>query len=219
MIKNDYMKEIENTLTLTSEEVNKDIVKGDIGEAKEKINKKLKALVGMDIGTIDIFSFSSIESFIGKEMHYNAEKFIALGSLLKLRGLISDKENNESAKVQYYEKALEGFYKAYAEDDEIDKKYLYEAAEIADELVNYELSLEVDKKIFKIYELTNKFDRAEDTLFYTLRKTNNDGSIILEGIKFYNRLKEKDNNELIIGNLPIEEVNDGILELERRLGL
>ncbi|UYZ37002.1 DUF6483 family protein [Clostridium beijerinckii] len=219
MIKNDYMKEIENTLTLTNEEVRKDIVNGDIGEAKEKINKKLKALVGIDIGTIDIFSFNSIESFIGKEMHYNAEKFIAFGSLMKLQGLISDKENNESAKIQYYEKSLEGFYKAYTEDDEINEKYLYEAAEVADELINYELSLDLDKKIFRIYELTNKLDRAEDTLFYILRKTHNDGSIILEGIKFYNRLKEKDYDELTAGNLPIEEVKDGILELERRLGL
>ena len=48
MIKNDYMKEIENTLTLINEEVRKDIVNRDIGEGREKINKKLKALVGID---------------------------------------------------------------------------------------------------------------------------------------------------------------------------
>ncbi|NSA18668.1 hypothetical protein FHU25_002729 [Clostridium saccharobutylicum] len=52
-----------------------------------------------------------------------------------------------------------------------------------------------------------------------LRKTNNDGSIILEGMKFYNRLKQREIDELKEGNLPIEEVEDGILELERRLGL
>jgi hypothetical protein len=51
-----------------------------------------------------------------------------------------------------------------------------------------------------------------------LRKTNNDGSMILEGMRFYNRLKERELDELSLGNLPIEEVEDGILELERRLG-
>ena len=59
---------------------------------------------------------------------------------------------------------------------------------------------------------------VEDTLFYMLRKTNNDGSMILEGMRFYNRRKEKELDELILGNLPIEEIEDGISELERRLG-
>ena len=58
---------------------------------------------------------------------------------------------------------------------------------------------------------------VEDTLFYMLRKTNNDGSMILEGMRFYNRLKEKELDELILGNLPVEEIEDGISELERRL--
>ena len=125
----------------------------------------------------------------------------------------------KNSKIQYYEKSLEGFYKAYTEDDETNSKYLDDAVEVAGELSNYELSLDMDKKILKFYELANKFDKAEDTLFYILRKTNNDGSMILEGMRFYNRLKERELDELILGNLPIEEVEDGISELERRLGL
>ena len=77
----------------------------------------------------------------------------------------------------------------------------------------------MDKKIFKLYELANKLDKAEDTLFYMLRKTNNDGSLILEGMRFYNRLKERELDELELSNLPIAEIEDGISELERRLGL
>jgi len=219
MLKNDYMKEIENTLRLVTEEVDKNIVNGDIKKAKERVNKELKALVGLDIGTVDVFSFKSLEGLISKEMQYNAEKFIAFGSLMKLQGEISNKENNENFKIQYYEKSLEGFYKAYTEDDETNSKYLDDAAEVAVELSNYNLSLDTDRKILKIYELANKLDKAEDTLFYMLRKTNNDGNMILEGMRFYNRLKEKEPNELSLGNLPIEEVEDGISELERRLGL
>ncbi|EKQ56358.1 MULTISPECIES: DUF6483 family protein [unclassified Clostridium] len=218
MIKNDYMKELEITLNLVTEEVHMDIINGKINEAKERINKELKSLVGIDIGTVDIFSFNSLEGFITKEMHYNAEKFIAFGCLMKLYGLVSDKENNENSKIQYYEKSLESFYKAYIEDDEINSKYLDDAVKVANELNSYDLSLDLDKKIFKVYEIANKFDKAEDTLFYMLRKTNNDGSIILEGMRFYNRLKEKEPETLKLGDLPLEEVEDGISELERRLG-
>jgi hypothetical protein len=219
MLKNDYMKEVENTLRLVTEEVDKNIINGDIEKAKENVNKQLKALVGLDIGTVDVFSFNSLEGLISKEMQYNAEKFIAFGCLMKLQGQISNKENNENFKIQYYEKSLEGFYKAYTEDDETNSKYLDDAVEVAGELSNYNISLDMDRKILNLYELANKFDKAEDTLFYMIRKTNNDRNMILEGMRFYNRLKEREPNELSLGNLPIEEVEDGISELERRLGL
>ena len=219
MIKNDFMKEVENTLRLVTEEVDKSIINGDIEKAKERVNKELKALVGIDIGTVDVFSFNSLEGLISKDMQYNAEKFIAFGCLMKLQGQISNKENNENLKIQYYEKSLEGFYKAFTEDDEINSKYLDDAVEVAGELSNYDFSLDMDKKILRLYELANKFDKAEDTLFYMLRKTNNDGGMILEGMRFYNRLKEREPEELSLGNLPIEEVEDGISELERRLEL
>ena len=39
MLKNDYMKEIENTLTLVNDEVDKCIIEGDIKKAKSRINK------------------------------------------------------------------------------------------------------------------------------------------------------------------------------------
>lgn len=219
MLKNDYMKEVENTLRLVTEEVDKNIINGDIEKAKERINKELKALVGLDIGTVDVFSFNSIEGLISKEMQYNAEKFIAFGCLMKLQGFISNKEDNDILRIQYYEKSLEGFYKAYTEDDETNSKYLDDAVEVANELSQFELSLDIDKKVLRIYEMANRLDKAEDTLFYMLRKTNNDGVIILEGMKFYNRLKEMEHDKLKDGNLPIEEVEDGILELERRLGM
>ena len=219
MLKNDYMKEVENTLKIVREEVDKNIINGDIIKAKERVNKELKGLIGFDINTIDILSFNSIEELISKEKQYNTEKYIAFGELMQLEGKIFSKENKENEKIGYYEKSLDGFYKAYSEDDSIDSKYLDDAVEVATELSNYEFSLDIDKKIFKIYEMANKLDKAEDTLFYMLRKTNNDGSIILEGMRFYNRLKERDLEDLIEGNLPIEEVEDGISELERRLGV
>lgn len=219
MIKNDFMKEVENTLKLVTEEVDKNIICGNIDEAKERVNKALKGIVGIDIGTVDIFSFRSIEELISREMQYNAEKYIAFSCLMKLQGKIAKKENDENGQVKYNEMSLESFYNAYLEDEEVSSNYLNEAVQVSDELSKYELPIETDRKILSIYEAANRLDKAEDTLFYMLRKTNNDGSVILEGIRFYNRLKEVDYEKLKLGNLPIEEVEDGISELERRLGL
>lgn len=219
MLKNDYLKEVENTLKLVREEVDKDIIKGDIEEAKKRINKELKGLIGLDKETIDLFSFEGICEFIDRGQEFNEEKYIALGVLLLLEGKLSKIENKENDEITYYEKSLSSFYKVYEDDEVLGKKYIDDAIETSNELIKYNLSIEMDQKIFRIYELNGSFDKAENTLFYMLRKSGNDKMIILDGMKFYNRLKKLDYEELIQGNLPIEEVEDGISELERRLGI
>lgn len=219
MLKNDFKKEVENTLDLIYEEVDKSLVDKNYDEAKNAINKGLKSLVGLDIDTIDIFSFEGIAEMIDRENQYNSGKYIAFGCLMKLMGIVCSKNTEDTSYIVYYEKALEGFSKAFSEDDDIDEKYYEDAEDVCKELSKYNLSIDIDKKVLKLYEAVNKFDKAEDTLFYMLQKTDNDGSIILEGMKFYNRLKAKDKDILIEGNLPYEEVEDGIAELERRLGL
>jgi len=219
MLKNNYKKELENSLDLIYEEVNKSIAIMDYVKAKESVNKGLKSLVGLDIGTIDLFSFKSICEIIDRESQYNSMKYLAFGCLMSLMGIVCEKNLKDASYISYYEKALDGFYKAFCEDDEIDIKYVEDAVNICKELSKYDLDIEIDKKVLKLYEVLNKLDKAEDTLFYMLQKTNNDGSIILEGMKFYNRLKKKEKDVLCEGNLPLEEVEDGIAELERRLGL
>ena len=219
MLKNDYMKEVENTLKLVREEVDKNIMNGEIDEAKARINKELKGLVGLDINTIDLFSFEGISEIISKGQEFNNEKYLALAELLFMEGLICESTGDENNKITYYEKSIESFYRVYEDDDTINEKYLEDAVSIATELSRYNLSLEMDKKILTIYELNNNYDKAEDTLFYMLRKTNNDKLIILEGLKFYNRLKKLDADVLSEGNLPIDEVEDGLEELQKRLGI
>lgn len=219
MLKNNYKKEVENSLDLIYEEVDKSIAHKEYNKAKEAINKGLKSLVGLDIGTVDVFSFESISEIIDRENQYNTLKYLAFGCLMNLMGLVCSKNSEDDSYIVYYEKSLDGLYKAFREDDEIEEKYKESSVDTCKELSKYELSIDTDKKILRLYESINKLDKAEDTLFYMLQKTNNDGSIILEGMKFYNRLKQKEKDILAEGNLPYEEVEDGIGELERRLGL
>ncbi|MBY6777408.1 DUF6483 family protein, partial [Clostridium botulinum] len=62
-----------------------------------------------------------------------------------------------------------------------------------------------------------KLDKAEDMLFYIIDKSNNDKSNIEMGLEFYNKLKQRPEEELIKGNLPLEEVEDSYLELSKKL--
>lgn len=213
MLKNDYMKELENSLRLLKMEVDQSLADGDIEKCKKLINKQFRALIGLDVETIDTLSFNTIKDILSKDNQYNAEKYIALGELLKLEGLISEKEKNIQNKFFYYEKIVEAFFEGYEEDETINKKYLNESKEQIEELMQYEISINIEKKIFRLYELLGSFDKAEDLLFQMINETNKDKEIIEQGKAFYNRLKELPQSVLEQGNFSLEEVEDSYKEL------
>ena len=213
MLKNDYMKELENSLRLLKMEVDQSLADGDIEKCKKLINKQLRALIGLDIETIETLSFDTIKDILSKDNQYNAEKYIALGELLKLEGLVSEKEENIQNKLFYYEKIVEAFFEGYEEDETINKKYLNENKEQIEELMQYEISINIEKKIFRLYELLGSFDKAEDLLFQMINETNKDKEIIEQGKAFYNRLKELPQSLLEKGNFSFEEVEDSYKEL------
>lgn len=213
MLKNDYMKELENSLRLLKMEVAQSLAEGDIEKCKKIINKQFRGLIGLDIETIDTLSFDTIKDILSKDNQYNAEKYIALGELLKLEGLVSEKEKNIQNKLFYYEKIVEAFFEGYEEDETINKKYLNESKEQIEELMQYEISINIEKKIFRLYELLGSFDKAEDLLFQMINETNKDKEIIEQGKAFYNRLKELPQSVLEQGNFSLEEVEDSYKEL------
>lgn len=213
MLKNDYMKELENSLRLLKMEVDQSLADGDIEKCKNLINRQLRALIGLDVETIDTLSFDTIKDILSKDNQYNAEKYIALGELLKLEGLVSEKEENIQNKLFYYEKIVEAFFEGYEEDETINKKYLNESKEQIEELMQYEISINIEKKIFRLYELLGSFDEAEDLLFQMINETNRDKEIIEQGKAFYNRLKELPQSVLEQGNFSLEEVEDSYKEL------
>ena len=213
MLKNDYMKEVENSLRLLKMEVDKSLAEGDIENSKRLINKQFRALIGLDVETIDTLSFDTIKDILSKDNQYNAEKYIALGELLKLEGVVGEKEENIQKKLFYYEKIVEAFFEGYEEDETINKKYLNESKEQIEELMQYEISINIEEKIFRLYELLGSFDKAEDLLFQMINETNKDKKIIEQGKVFYNRLKELPQSVLEKGNFSLEEVEESYKEL------
>ncbi|PRR82138.1 DUF6483 family protein [Clostridium vincentii] len=213
MLKKDYMKEVQSSLKLVRIEIDKNIINGEIDQAFKIINKEIRSLVGLDMVTIDTMAFSDVINIIGRENQYNAERYIALSELLYLQGSVFDKINVEENKISYYKKAIESFYEAYIEEEYLEEEYLNDAIEVIDKMGKYELSLEKNMKIFKLYEAANKFDKAEDVLFTMIKQSSKGIDIIKDGINFYLRLKKKSYDELTKGNLPINEIEESLEEL------
>jgi hypothetical protein len=214
MLKNDYMKEIETTLKIIKEEIDKSILDGETDRAFKMINKEVKALVGLEIDTINTLAFSDVIELVRKENQYNSERYIALGELLYFEGYIYSVLKDETSKVNYYEKSLESFYHAYLEEEHIKKKYLNDVMKVVEDLRQYEIHLEDNSRIFRFYEVNNQLDKAEDVLFAMIKDSNKDKKVIFKGLEFYKRLEEKDEDILEFGNLPLSEVKDGLENLK-----
>ena len=99
------------------------------------------------------------------------------------------------------------------EDSDIEKRYFQDGIHISDLLSVYDLTINENKKIFKFYEIVGKYDKAEDILFYMIKKSNKDKNVIAMGINYYEKLKNLSDDVLEAGNLSREEIEDSYKEL------
>ena len=237
MLKRDLMKEIENSLKIVREKIDEGIAKGDTNEAFNAINKQLKGLVGLDITTIDTISFDSVKDIVNKGFENNAEKYVALGMLMKFEGNVYDNSGEKGKALYYYKKGIKAFNEAnnvdYGDESiakfsdiqaEIAPKteeqgcienYKEEILELADEVNKYKLSSEESKDLFRSYEIVNRFDKAEDILFKLIKEEEHREDIVDIGLSFYKRLQSKSDDDLINGNLPREEVEESFKEVQK----
>ena len=69
--------------------------------------------------------------------------------------------------------------------------------------------------LFQYYELTTEYAKAEDVLFELIEKAEANKDLVAKGIAFYERLLNKDQADLQKGNLPMDEVLEGLGNLKR----
>ncbi|MOA03338.1 hypothetical protein D3C78_1228390 [compost metagenome] len=79
-------------------------------------------------------------------------------------------------------------------------------------LKGYRLHNETEKLLVQYEEAAGRYDLAENALFRLLK---NGGAAKEEGIAFYERLLSLDPHELERGGLPLEEVKEGLDEVQR----
>lgn len=78
-------------------------------------------------------------------------------------------------------------------------------------LSEYEMPVHIQQKQFRYYEATERYAKAEDVLFDVIER---DDQFVAEGVKFFNRLLAKSDEELEHGGLTRSEVMEGLAELQ-----
>lgn len=206
MIKNDYlttkMKELSEIIT----KVLKSNDSEQLEESRQMVNEAFKKLLGLNSELAGSLSYYDLMKLVGAYESAEAMKFVILAQLLKLDADMYKAEGEGIRSFNIYLKSLNVYINAVLLDSDCLEQGEEKIEEIIMEIEEYELPNESRILMLKYYELVNKFDKAEDILFDLLDDSDNEKSILEEGINFYERLLEKSEEQLEDGNLPCEEV-------------
>jgi len=186
----------------------------DFPLALEEIRIACSTLLGMDGTLIRECSPGQLRGLLGTDPSLAVPRTYILGLLLKEESEIRAAAGEDGEAVLLALKSLELLLDAWLEDGKaLAPDHAPAIGSILERLSGFALTGELLSKIMTWYELTGRFDRAEDVLFDIVALT---PAFASEGMQFYRRLLLKSDEDLQAGNLPRDEILEGIADLKTR---
>jgi hypothetical protein len=184
------------------------------GDAIEEIQLSSKQLLGMDLRLLTSLSDTEIVRLLSLGERFEVEKCVVTAELLRLIGEVRERQADENGKYQSYTTSLSLFLELlFRESETLPKEYFDEIDMLIGKLSTYELSPALQRKLFRFYDIVGKYGTAEDVLFDLVQRDPEGGA---DGVRFYERLRMKSDQELERGNLPRNELESGLAEFLRR---
>ena len=184
-------------------------------EALEEVQRSSKQLLGMDLRMLTTLTDEEFVRLLALGERFDVEKCVVVGELLRMVGEVKEREGDEGERFHCYTTSLSLFLELLIrESGVLPKEYFEKIESLIGKTSSYEIPLGLKAKLFRYYEAVGKFDAAENKLFEIVEQ---DPEFLGEGMKFYGRLRAKSEEELGHGNLPRDEVEASIKELEKRL--
>lgn len=183
-------------------------------ECADALTDTLRKFYGLNDQSADNLPWRDLMAVASLGGLPDGEKCALLAQLIKEKADLSGLGGNKELAARLYFKALNIYISALIADNFL---VVAEHTGKIDELVHlvspYALPAETQLLLLQHYELTGRYGKAEDML-YELMKSQDDVHYMLEqGRAFYLRLLGKGDAELANGNLPRNEVEEGLNNL------
>lgn len=187
----------------------------NLDEALQEVKMAIEKYMGLDAGLIAMSSDSALLSLLtmgGQKLE--TSKCVLLAELLKEQGELFGMCGEAYQSYWSYSRSLALFAEALAQDAILRTEENQSDLEfLVNKLHTYEIGPSIKERLFKYYEATGRFDRAEDVLYELLDR---EPSRIGEARLFYERLSSMDDGVLEQGGLPRAEIADGMVALTER---
>ena len=197
-----------------------------------KIKEYVEKLLSTSIGNVSKISYPELIDYIHQSNIGTTETFLALAEVFKMEADICKCERTEVEAINIYLNSLSLYIDTLLSDpDLIPENYEEKINELVQAVGLYEMTDWALFQLFKYYELTNRFGKAEDLLFellsmaalldtksisyieYKPKMKKSRVETINEGIAFYNRMLTKNAIELAKGDLPMDEAIEGLKQV------
>lgn len=182
-----------------------------IEESAEVLTDTLRKFYGLNDQSVDNLPWRDLMAVASLGGLPDGEKCALLAQLIKEKADIDGLKGDSELAVRLYFKALNIYTSALSTDNYLcTTEHVGKIDEMVGLVSQYALPAETLQLLFRHYELIGQYGKAEDKL-YELMKTGEEKLYVLEqGRAFYQRLLVKQDIELVNGNLPRNEVEDGL---------
>jgi Family of unknown function (DUF6483) len=183
--------------------------------AQTLIDEQCKQLLGVGIGFVHSMPEETLLSMLTSLGTLNSEKCWLLAILLKEEGDIYQDQGNFNESYYSYLKSLNLILEVLLLDTIISgTDFIPELEGLLNKLSDYELPLRIKLMLFRYFDQTGKYAKAENVLFEMLASGDPGVDIHTRGIAFYQRLMRKSEAELNAGNFSKEEVEEGMAKFK-----
>ncbi len=188
----------------------------DYAAAHKLLDEQCKQAFGMGIGFMRSVPDETLLSMLTSFDTLDTEKCWLLAILLKAEGDIYQDQGNASESYYSYVRSLNLVLEVLLRDTTINgTATVPELEDLLSRLSEFELPTRTRLLLFRYFDRTGKYARAEDVLFEMLEAGNPDGDLREQGTAFYQRLMKKSDAALSAGNFSREEVTEGLARLEK----
>lgn len=186
-----------------------------IEESQEALSETIEYFMGLNKEVIEVLPYDILIHKLSGGRQINTEKYFMLAELLTLQADIYE-ANGKKTKARNLElKSLDILINVLLNDDEsVSDQNQGKINKLIERIGWFNVSDESKLLLFRYYELTKNYAKAEDVLFNLIESDGASDDILGKGIAFYERLTNEDHAELEKGNLPIDEVLEGLANLK-----
>lgn len=179
------------------------------------IDEQFRQTLGMGLGFIHSVSEETLLSLLTSLGTLDTEKCWLTATLLKAEGDIYSAQSDTNEAYYSYLKSLDLFLIVLLDTHNISSADDFpEVEHLLNELEAYNLPQQTNEMIFRYYEKTGRYARAEDVLLEMLETNPSDSDLFERAVTFYERLKRKSLADLEAGNLSRDEVEAHLRSLK-----
>ena len=209
MIHNDYILRMISQLAKVLAHIVQLREKGRDDDALREIDQSMQKLCGLNSQLVNSLSEASLIAALRGGATLDVGKCLVLAGLLKEEAdVLLDRDREDDAAARYL-KSLALYLEAMHDDARLVlPSYVERIQTVAEALDEYRMPLEIRTSLMEYYEMSGAFGAAEDVLLDMLEDEEDDAQAI--GTGFYERMLALTDDELATGDLPRDEVLEGL---------